>query len=370
MKSLFITSSYPTEKHAFHGVFVEEFRRHLREASLVLRPGRGDEVSDYWQPLGVGDLPWLGGGRALADLKLNTHDVFLALHFFIMGIITTLGVCKRERPERILCFWAFPSAVFGLTANIVFGIPFDIYSLGSDVWKLKKTRTGRLLLRLLCKRARTIYADGPSLCADIKAITGRVALYLPLARELPKPLQAVQERDGITRFLFVGRYHENKGPDLLIKALSLMFKSQRQRIRVQMFGSGQMQAGLQLELKRAGLEGVVEIGEEIDAQHLSDWLASVDYLIIPSRIDSVPVIATDSVRADLPIIAMPVGDLPWLVNSYSCGILAESATASGLANAMLKAVFSAKRDDYLQGCRSAAKFFDIKKSAQYWDMRG
>lgn len=369
MRTLIITSSYPNKSHPSDGVFVQEFAENLPCSTFTLTPNRGDIINDgHFICL----LPWRGGNIPLSSLDMRKPKNWLvALHFFVAGSIATVKNCRGLKIDRVLCFWLVPSAFFGFVAWFFLGIPYDTYALGSDVWKFEKNWVGRLLLKLLCGCARHNYVDGSSLLDKLSDLGVKNLTFLPLARELPPPSAeatwpALRKQK---RFLFVGRYHQNKGPDQLITAVAGMFKSHQREFKVNMFGFGPMGADLFRRISNNSLGGVVDLGDEISPQSLSDMLANTDYLVIPSRVESIPVIATDAIRAGCPIIAMPVGDLPWLIDTFKCGILAHEASPEGLRRAMLKALFAVDRSSLVPGCEEAAKLFNIRTSAKRYDAR-
>ena len=63
-----------------------------------------------------------------------------------------------------------------------------------------------------------------------------------------------------------------------------------------------------------------------------------DFMLIPSRIESIPVIFSDSIQLLRPVIAMPVGDLPFLLKKYKCGILSNSIDPVAYALSISKAL--------------------------------
>jgi len=86
-------------------------------------------------------------------------------------------------------------------------------------------------------------------------------------------------------------------------------------------------------------------------------------VLIPSRIESIPVIFSDAMQASRPVIAMPTGDLPALLNEHGCGELATDISASAFASALRKALQS-NASEYAAGIQSACSRFDILESAQ------
>jgi hypothetical protein len=61
----------------------------------------------------------------------------------------------------MLCMWAVPSGVFGLAGKLKTQIPYDVWALGSDIWKIRKIPwLGKVMLGWIMQGAAGVYADG------------------------------------------------------------------------------------------------------------------------------------------------------------------------------------------------------------------
>ena len=63
-------------------------------------------------------------------------------------------------------------------------------------------------------------------------------------------------------------------------------------------------------------------------------------MLLPSRLDSIPVIFSDALGHSSPLVSTPVGDMPVLIDRYQCGVLADGFSASEFARAIKVAVSS------------------------------
>ncbi len=72
----------------------------------------------------------------------------------------------------------------------------------------------------------------------------------------------------------------------------------------------------------------------------AELLVWSDYVIIPSRIESIPVIFSDAMQVKRPVITMPVGDLPKLLKSATCGYITEEVSSTALADKIKEAIQS------------------------------
>ena len=93
-------------------------------------------------------------------------------------------------------------------------------------------------------------------------------------------------------------------------------------------------------------------------------LADADQLLIPSRVESIPLVFSDAVRAGCAVVAMPVGDLPGLVGEEPpCGVVAEAATAGAFARALATAL-RVPSDRFAAGISQRAAEFSLTRVAR------
>jgi glycosyltransferase involved in cell wall biosynthesis len=65
----------------------------------------------------------------------------------------------------------------------------------------------------------------------------------------------------------------------------------------------------------------VNVGGYLDTAEATELIAWSDYLMLPSRVESIPVIFSDAAQLGRPLVATPVGDLPRLFGQHEFGIL-------------------------------------------------
>lgn len=235
----------------------------------------------------------------------------------------------------ILALWALPCGAWARRAARAHGIGYSVWMLGSDVWSLGRLPVVRRILRTVMRDARFRYADGLQLARDSEAICGLPVEFLPTTRAVatrePRPPLAVPPY----RFLFIGRWHRNKGIDLLLDALAMLEDADWERIaEVAIYGGGPLQ-----ELVHEKAQHLLDagrpllIGGFIPKAEAERAIVRADWVLIPSRIESIPVIFSDAIKLGRPVIATPVGDLPQLV-AGGCGIVCASVNAPAIAFAI------------------------------------
>jgi len=365
MKILIITSSYPsTPSDSINaGVFVRDFAKTLMKTGHkvdVLTPKKGkgnydNEVKTYY-------FWWLGKETSLTYLKFwNPIDILKALSLFISGIFNGLFLCAKTRYDHIISMWAVPSGLIAWILNIFTGIPYSVWCLGSDVWEMKKIPFGRTILKGIIKNSKRVFADGYELKNDIEKISKRECLFLPSSRVLPEP-EKIDLAVDKTNFLFIGRFHKNKGPDILLQAIVLLPGEKKKKSKFYIFGDGPMRDFIHDFVKKNKLDGLVELKGYADAITASSYLHSCDAIIIPSRIESIPVILSDAAQAKIPVIATDVGDMGETVKKFRCGIVVEVAPES--VKEGIEEFFERKKEEFLEGLERLRREFSIENSVE------
>ena len=263
----------------------------------------------------------------------------------------------------ILALWALPCGAWARQVARELGVGYSVWMLGSDVWSLGRVPLVRQALRAVMHNAQLRYADGLQLAQDSEVICGLPVEFLPTTRAVatrnPPPPSAAPPY----RFVFIGRWHLNKGIDLLLDALSLLDDADWERIaEVAIYGGGPLQSLVQKKaqfLLQAGRPLV--LGGFIPKAAAERAIVRADWVLIPSRIESIPVVFSDAIKLGRPVVATPVGDLPQLVTK-GCGIMCGSVDAPAITASMRAACSDqALRFRSLAAC---AEKFSLHRVAQ------
>lgn len=264
--------------------------------------------------------------------------------------------------EHILALWALPSGQWAKSAARRRRIGYSVWTLGSDIWSLGKVPLLRARLRSILKSAHHCWSDGIELGNETKAIAGREVAFLPSTRRIDAGSRSANRSQPPFRFLFLGRWHPNKGVDLLMQALSELGDEDWAQIESVMIAGG----GALEPLVRSSAASLLHAGRPVEVRgylsrdEASKAMLHADYLLIPSRIESIPVVFSDAMKLGLPVVSMPVGDLSALVTS-EIGVLANDVSAEAFASAMRTMLGTDPARFHLQAMRER---FDLGKTAQ------
>jgi len=337
-----ITSSYPDGAPGSEaaGSFVADFARELstRLRVTVLAASSAESISNEG-PLAV---------RRFAVPKMPLSLLRPMHPGDWMPIIRTLKSGRKalqtfataDCPDHIFALWALPGGYWAEAIARQKELPFGIWALGSDIWGLGKIPLVRTKLRSILRRADYRYADGLQLAADVEDICGRHCEFLPSTRQLPRPDNLDVSAAAPYKLAFLGRWHVNKGIDLLLDALLQLRDSDWEKIsEIRINGGGPLVESVSSAVQELSRQGrPVALGGYLDKQEAADLIAWTDYLLLPSRVESIPVIFSDAVQLLTPIVATPVGDLPRLLEKTRFGVVASEISAPAYADALRSAL--------------------------------
>lgn len=370
-----ITSSYPAftgDPGGTAGLFVEAFAQELvqRGHNVIVQPVHRKEEYLPVKGITVEPIPWEGGDQVLSTMSVYSPKNWpIFWKFFQQGRANTLSIHKKYNIDRTLCMWVIPSGLFGYWINASLHKPYDVWALGSDIWKIRNIPIiGSQLINKVVQNAANVYADGQQLCSDVTEITNRECRFLASSRILPSPeipSSDPNNGDNRTRLLYVGRYHPNKGPDMLLEALMFLKEKVRKEIHVDMYGLGDLEQHLHASRREHHMESYVTVHGPINATDLAQKLRQAEFLLVPSRIESVPVIFSDALQMGTPVIATPVGDLPYFIEKYRCGVVSEKPTPISYA-AAIKEALNNKKQDFSYHVETAYQEFSVKHSVDVW----
>lgn len=337
-----VTSSFPIRADGSEaaGSFVADLVEELAKHGDVRVVAPGPKAArERWSEY-VEVCRYAAPARALSTLKpWRPRDAYWLWRILRGGQQVTRDAVA-DGATQVLALWGLPCGEWARRATRGSDIGYSVWMLGSDVWTLGRMPVVRGWLARVIQQARQAWADGYQLAADAATIGGVDVDFLPSTRRIdlvdPPPVRSQPPY----RLLFLGRWHPNKGIDLLVDALALLDADDWSRIEtVEIQGGGPLQALVRTRVTALQRDGhPVMLGHFLAKPEAEAALARADWVLIPSRVESIPVVFSDAMKTGRPIVAMPVGDLTALFDHAACGQLAGAVTATAFAGALREAL--------------------------------
>lgn len=372
MKICIITSSYPmnfSDPAAAAGMFVKDLGVKLsamnHEVFIFTHNRKGKTKDD--KELNVTRFEWLGGDKPLARLNpLKPSDSIKMFSLLKNGKKELLKLIASQGIDYCLAMWAVPSGWWAYEAKKSLKVPYTVWALGSDIWTYGKFPIVKSVIKNVLINAESLYADGIKLADDVQKLSGQECEFLPTTRMLPvlsnDVIKIKENNNDIIHFLFIGRYEKAKGPDILLEAFNLLLK-ERKDVKLSVFGGGTLKSYLTNLIKKYNIEENVSLNGYADRVTAVTYLKKSDCLVIPSRIESIPIIFSDAMKMDRPVIVTDVGDMGELIRRYQVGLVVPPENPVELCRAMSDFIedIRNKNRSYRENIDKARKIFDLKE---------
>lgn len=369
MKILIFTHNYPVEsgERRNAGIFVQDLACELAKTNSVsvVCPGIENKKCKI-RGIDVRFFSW-GRNKHLGRLRLwNPIDIVFGFNLFLQGIKTLLIAVRESRPDVTIGMWAVPGGLFAYFTKVVFKTPYAVWVLGSDFYVYAKYPVVRWLIIFVLQQASSVFADGISLSKEVAQVIKRKCLFLPSTININTKLAATPKRDNLkkTVLTFIGRMESIKGPDILLTAaLDVRI---RKPLEVHFIGSGTLLASLKQVVGDNSNNSIdIIFHGNISEKEKVLILSQTDWLIIPSRSDSIPLVFSEAMKLNIPVIASDLADLKYLVNKYKVGYVFKSGEMKELAKVIERLpVRQGIRKVFVKNTKQAAEIFSIKQSAK------
>jgi glycosyltransferase involved in cell wall biosynthesis len=186
-------------------------------------------------------------------------------------------------------------------------------------------------------------------------------------RAYAEPLNRVAIRKAlnvpveVTIFCFVGRFTEQKGIDVFLRAIK-MLPGQSGAFRVWLVGDGPLRSELEQYVAKENLGSIVQfLGYRSDVPEI---LQASDVFVLPSRYEAMPISLLEAMAAGLPCVVTSVGDNAKIVEDGTTGIVVPPENPEALATALRKMLADSEmRQAMGEAARKKAQEYSVERMA-------
>ena len=314
----------------------------------LLLPSEGF-IKNHYMAFDTAELVYLAsyfGWRAaeLDGQRLMTASDSLGRFLFKQtGRTSVLAELKTLAPRSIHAHFGRGGALVLPLAKAL-GVPLYVTYHGGDATK-ETHRKSRLLPTIYQRRLSDLQAYASGFLCVSRFVFNRLA-----AQGFPKEklfthyigidvneMQAPKPRQG--RFLFIGRFVDKKGVDVLLSAMRRLHNSNAVSMPgLDIVGSGPLES--ELRSQASDLPNVRFLGWQTPTQ-LNKTLGKAYAVVVPSRIaangdcEGLPTVVLESIRAGLPVVASDHAGIPEIIQNGDTGFIVPENDADSLAAALV-----------------------------------
>ncbi len=234
-----------------------------------------------------------------------------------------LNYCKKNRFDIIHSHHRIFDTITSMLPNPVFK---SVTSVHSKVYgkKLFSYKADNLISNSdsITNHLVQYYKKSPSKIKRLENFVDKSDLKLSIEKDVLKKQLALSENKII---MFVGRFHREKGVDILVKAINELHRINKQ-ISLLLIGEGEEEKMLREYCSVNNLPVHILSPKT----NIFDYYNIADLIVLPSRIDPFPYVMLDSGLMQKPFIGSNVDGISELINHGVNGLLFESENVSEL----------------------------------------
>jgi glycosyltransferase involved in cell wall biosynthesis len=244
----------------------------------------------------------------------NQSNILEMLSFTASALVSIGSIIKREAIDHQIVFFSLPCGPIGFYAKLRWRIPYIISLRGGDVPGTEPSLS--LIHCLLAPLRRTILGNAQAIAANSRGLKDlsekadpfKVAV-IPNGVDIDffSPATDREARPSpVFKFLFAGRFQEQKGLFFLIRAFSEAVTKMLKPMELHMVGDGPLAEKLKQQAKELGISEKVIWHGWLDKDGLRNCYRACDCLVNPSLYEGMPNTVLEAMACGLPVIASNV----------------------------------------------------------------
>lgn len=322
LSALLLTNMWPTEANPKFGSFVRDAERSMSDAGVRTR------VVAITDP------------RAGKSRNVRKYAGFYT---------RAMAAAARGGFDAVHAHYLYPTGAAGLRAARLRDVPLIAYSHGSDVLLAQwGWPTGPGTLRV-AGEADALVVPSRAHAAVVRESLGvpedRIAV-IPVGVDLAfyTPGDAGWERQslgldpGSVTLLFAGALDENKGAGLadLVRAMAdpALERTAGGPVELQVVGEGPRRDELETLAEELGVAERIAWRGWADRSELRSLMRAADVVVVPSKRESLGLVALEAAAVGTPVVSTRAGGLPEHVLPGITGELYDAGDAAGLVGAL------------------------------------
>ena len=252
----------------------------------------------------------------------NLHEM---ASFILSGLIFLPRIIRNQRIDAAIVFFSLPCGPLGLYSHFLFGIPYVISLRGGDVPGSEPSlntfhKLFKLLRHLVLKKSSAVIAnsEGLKLLSEktdpftVKVIPNGVDIHF---------FTPISKKNIGTKFLFVGRFREQKNIFFLLKQMNILAGRTKESFELHLVGDGSLKKDLQRVTLTLSFKNKIFWHPWCDKKTLREYYQHSDCLINTSYYEGMSNVLLEAMACGLPVVASNVIGNTTIVKNGETGIL-------------------------------------------------
>src|SRR5271165_610239 len=353
MRILTFTSSFPTVTDPNFGIFIFQ-----RTAHLARREGNAVEVVapvPYAPKFLKPSIAAISSTEMIGNLQVHhpryplVPKVSMPLHGLLMyagcvGYVKSLH--QQHHFDCIDAHYVYPDGLAAVLIGRSLGIPVVVSARGTDIHTFTSFTTIRPQIRWTLRRAAAVVAVSDSLAGimldlepalkDVHVIGNGVDSQCFFREERRAARQKLGLNPNDRVVVSVAALKPVKGPDLLVRAASLLKKSLTD-CKLLFVGAGPELSALQQLAEHLNCADICHFVGTVPNEQLRSYFSAADVSCLASRQEGWPNVILESLACGTPMVATAVGAVPQLLANPELGIIVEP-TPEAICTGLLRAL--------------------------------
>lgn len=270
--------------------------------------------------------------RTLKDKGITIHYIGKELGFSFSAIFRLFKKLDRFSPDVIHTHLS--SCMYAALWPLIRKKPI-LHTIHTVPEMENRQLPRRLLTKFLVKHKRmipvAISKSNQRMVADYYAISLDRVPMIQNPVDVGKFAAGKPVKDGVFRFITVGRFSKEKNQQLMYRAFAA-FLNRGHEARLLMLGKGEEEASLKALSKELGIADKIDYPGHVD--NVEDYLKTADVFLLSSCYEAQPLCVLEAMAAGLPVISTDVGGVCDIVTDN--GILVPADGTGAMADAMEK----------------------------------
>ena len=291
-------------------------------------------------------------------------DFLLTRPNFLLDILKNV---KKIAPDVIICkgggylFFDFFTVIF---LSKLIDVPVVGEWMGSDLL-LKSSPMRTWMKKFLLSRFSINFVQSEQMFKEAMKLNPESNIeILPdkgVDTEFFKPKYESIDQSETVRILYLGRLHEVKGLEYLIKAFSSV-NDKHPNSTLTIVGEGDEKERLMKMSRSLGLEDDVEFTGEVVYKETLEYYQKSDIFVLPSLSEGLPNVLMEAMACGLPSVVTHVGGNKELIKKGKGGFIVNTKSSSELSEAINELIEDPElRKTMGQFNRQRVKKYDTKR---------